>query len=248
MTGKSLTAVGVGAAVVMAAVATLAYLRGCDGKPKIRPDPSKINIEKSQNMQGNFYNNIINGDTVTIVNNIQKPPVQSTVKQQRTAKSSNIALNKPVVYMKFPLIDESFYYERYSVNLGNYPSNLTDGDLNTKAYPASRAFQYVIDLEGIYRIKKINLVWGDFGKCGKPIYITHWWLFSQNNLTGDKSMTGEDWTLVKSGQCPDGKQTLCELENAISARRFKVVAVSFDEKRQAFMNWIGMAEFEAYSA
>jgi hypothetical protein len=158
---------------------------------------------------------------------------------------TNVALSKPVTYLAKPITlggelwDAAGYYERYSINKGNYPSNLTDGNLNTVAYPASWFLDYIVDLAEVYEIEKINLVWGIYGKKDTPAYITAWRLSAQKELTGD-------WQTVEFRDYLNEEKTVLNFPSPISARRLRIYAESFDRDKNLLLNWIGIHELEAY--
>ncbi len=165
-------------------------------------------------------------------------------------KLIDVARGKPVVYLETPLVrdgkilNQRDNYERYSVNAGLYPSSLTDGNKNTKAYPASWFFDYIIDLEGIRHIGEIRLVWGMYGK--EPNYITEWRLYSQKAFSDDfEPAIEKQWALVEKGGVPGSEETLIKCD--ITARRFRIGAASIDHEKGVLLNWIGMMSFEAYA-
>jgi len=170
--------------------------------------------------------------------------------QDKEGDLVNVALNKPVIYLGnlIPIPLERYYYERYSVNTGNYARNLTDGNPETRAYPGHWAFDYVIDLQDVYDIKKVKLVWGSFGMRDKHTYITSWKLLYQENVTGNKELSSDDWNIVGEGDFPD--TTVTTLEQPISARRFRIIAMSvkIEGRKLKLLNWIGMHEFKAYAS
>ncbi len=161
----------------------------------------------------------------------------------------NIALGKPVVYLETQLVrdgkvlDQSYNYERYSVNAGLYPSRLTDGNESTNAYPASWFFDYIIDLGEVYKVREIRLVWGMYGR--EPNYITEWRLYSQESFGQEADPNIEkQWLLIESGGFPNAEVTV--IRRDVSARRFRIGAASIDQQRGILVNWIGMTAFEAY--
>ena len=162
----------------------------------------------------------------------------------------NIALGKPVIYLETQLIqngkmlDQRYNFERYSVNAGLYPALLTDGNRNTKAYPASWFFDYIIDLEQVHLIREFRLIWGMYGK--EPNYITEWRLYSQESFSQKVDPKIEkQWMLVEAGGFPKSEVTV--IRRNISGRRFRVGAASIDQKNGVLLNWIGMTAFEAYT-
>jgi hypothetical protein len=174
--------------------------------------------------------------------------IQKSAKQPSTEEKvipTNLALNKPVAYLPKRIIingkewDGDGYYERYSIDKANYPSNLTDGNPNTVAYPASWFLDYIVDLGEVYKIDKINLFWGNFGKRGSNIYITAWRLSSQKELT-------VDWELVESHDYLDEEKTSLNLAPPISARRLRIYAESIDRDKLTLLNWIGIYELQVY--
>jgi len=161
----------------------------------------------------------------------------------------NVALNKPVVSVQWPLTidgkpwDATYFNTRYSINMGLYPTNLTDGRAETLAYPASWVFDYIIDLQAVFEIHQVSLVWGEFGS--KPGYITSWKLFSQEESPTSWSQNLTDgWTPVASGDFPSSEMTI--IKKPLRAKRFRVVAMSLDTAKNILLNWIGMHEFIAY--
>jgi hypothetical protein len=161
----------------------------------------------------------------------------------------DVARGKPVVYLETPLLrdgkilNQRNNYERYSVNAGLYPSRLTDGNRDTKAYPASWFFDYIIDLEDTRHVKEIRLVWGMYGK--EPDYITEWRLYSQTAFSDDVEQDIEkQWVLIEKGGFPGSEETL--IKRHMSARRFRIGAASIDHQKGVLLNWIGMISFEAY--
>ena len=166
-------------------------------------------------------------------------------------QGNNVAKGKTVVALPaLVTADEKsarrsmYWYERYSVNLGTYPGNLTDGDRDTSAYPASWAFDYVVDLGQIYEIEGVNLVWRTFGEKGQYKYVTSWKLHSQEMLPGDKDLSDKDWKLVDSGGIPDRQVTPVPVNKKI--RRFRIRAESIDLENRKFGEWIGIFELEAF--
>lgn len=179
-------------------------------------------------------------------------PREAKPKLARDDNLVNVAVGKPVVYIGQQLLlegnklwDRDGYYERYSVNTGRYPSNLTDGNPQTMAYPAHWFFDYIVDMEKPYEIKVVNLVWGSFGKSDKHIYINSWQLFYQEELTGDKKLDAEHWKPLASGKIPDEIETAVLVDKKV--RRFRIRAQSIDEEKHSLYNWIGIHEFQAYA-
>ena len=182
------------------------------------------------------------------------------VERVEQSTNDNVAHNKPVILLSRPIFfgkrkdkndivytpwDRDGYFQHYSVDLGLYPSNLTDGDYSTQAYPASWYFDYVIDLEKQYELKKINIVWGNYGE--NSLYITSWKLYGQNQkefTKGKELKTDNEWALIKSGQFPNTGITT--ITKSISARRFRIIAESVNHKKGKLGEWIGLHEFEAY--
>ncbi|MEW6667095.1 MAG: hypothetical protein AB1512_17975 [Thermodesulfobacteriota bacterium] len=167
----------------------------------------------------------------------------------REHKLIDVARGKPVIYLETPLVQDGkilnqrHNYERYSVNAGSYPSRLTDGSRNTKVYPASWFFDYIIDLEDTLQVKEIRLVWGMYGK--EPDYITEWRLYSQTDFSDAVEPAFEkQWVLVEKGEVPGSEETL--IKRDITARRFRIGAASIDQEKGLLLNWIGMTAFEAY--
>lgn len=170
--------------------------------------------------------------------------------RNREPKLVDVALGKPVVYLETQLVrgakvlNQRRNYERYCVNAGSYPSRLTDGNRNTKAYPASWFFDYIIDLEHVCQVKEVRLVWGMYGK--EANYITEWRLYSQTDFRDNVEPDIEkQWVLIESGGVPDSEETL--IKRDINARRFRIGAASIDSKKLVLLNWIGMIAFEAYA-
>jgi len=166
--------------------------------------------------------------------------------------STNIALHKPVIYQskqiilrqengKAKLWDRDSFYEKYSINQGHYPSNLTDGNRATMAYPASWFFDYIIDLEEVYPIKKIVIYWGNFGVS--PKYITNWKIYTQTEL--ETVSQGNKWELLQEGNCPGSLETV--LNKNVNARRVRIMAESTNPEKGVLVNWIGVHELEIYS-
>lgn len=131
--------------------------------------------------------------------------------------------------------------------MGTYPSNLTDGDHDTKAYPADLAFDYIIDLKEIYKLSEIRLDWGGFSTTlGKNNYITAWELYGQDTVPTKGFPSIEDWKLIEKGGIP-GKRVIQVSEQRLKnpVRRLRIRARSENiDNRSA--NWIGINEIEAY--
>jgi len=170
--------------------------------------------------------------------------------RKREPKLIDVARGKPVVYLETQLVRNSKVlnqrrnYERYCVNAGSYPSRLTDGNRETKAYPASWFFDYIIDLEEIYQVKEVRLVWGMYGR--ETSYITEWHLYSQTDFSDTVEPDIEkQWVLIEAGDIPGSEETLIKCD--INARRFRIGAASIDHKNLVLLNWIGMVGFEAYA-
>lgn len=195
--------------------------------------------------------------------------VASEQQEEKGIKESglvNVALNKPVTLVGSEVLIGGKPYDHistniaYSINMGLYPSNLTDGKRNTMAYPASWVFDYVIDLMDVHEIKKVNLVWAKYGK--EKGYITEWKLYSQKKLqSGEKpspdSITKahtsnelpefrDNWEVVTCGKFPGSEVTTIDFKKSISVRRFRIAAVSINNGKSMFLNWIGIGQFEAY--
>lgn len=167
----------------------------------------------------------------------------------REHKLIDAALGKPVVYLETQLVrdgkvlNQRYNYERYCVNAGSYPSRLTDGKKNTKAYTASWFFDYIIDLERVCEVKEVRLVWGMYGK--EANYITEWRLYGQAEFSDTvKPDIEKQWVLIESGGAPNTEETL--IKRNINARRFRIGAASIDHQKGLLLNWIGMISFEAY--
>jgi hypothetical protein len=165
---------------------------------------------------------------------------------ETVAGLENVAKGKPVSYIPRQIITadrtmwaSDYYYSRYSVDEGKYPSNLTDGDRGTVAYPASWFFDYVIDLKDTCDIKKVSLVWGSYGS--NKDYITQWELLYQEGLSPES-----EWKTLASGGFPNAEETPLDFPEPKKVRRFRIRAQSLDTDRRVLINWIGMAEFEAY--
>ncbi|MFH1673794.1 MAG: hypothetical protein ABIF87_10290 [Pseudomonadota bacterium] len=181
----------------------------------------------------------------------------------------NIALNKPVAEIfldikrikgedqkKYPhvlqfdsrrLKSHVQFYEWYSVNSGAYPSNLTDGNHGTMACPGDFAFDYVVDLKGIYTLSEIMLEWGTFGvSVGQNNYVTRWELYGQESFSAENYPSMEDWELIKKGGIPGQRIThVAEQYLKKPVRRLRIRASSeAKDNRQA--NWIGIHEIKAY--
>lgn len=181
---------------------------------------------------------------------------QATEQKECEAAASglkNVAKNKPVSYVSRPIFltsgsewDRDHNHLRFSIDQGKYPSNLTDGNRDTLAYPASWFFDFVVDLLRPYDVEKINLVWGYFGK--EKDYITQWKLYAQERLPGkDRLYPESEWRIIGFGGFPDAEETPIPFPKKVRARRFRIVAESIDTKKNLLLNWIGMAEFEAYA-
>jgi hypothetical protein len=186
----------------------------------------------------------------------QEHPQMPTVVDHR-----NVALNKPVVEMflnikqadtmlqfdQSRLMSHVLYYERYSINLGDYPSNLTDGNHDTRAYPADFVFDYVVDLKGKYKLSKVRLDWGGFGSSqGENNYITGWELYGQQSFSAKNFPSMNDWVLITKGGIPGTRMTDVSdtfLKQPILRLRIKAWSEAKDNKRA---NWIGIHELEAY--
>ncbi len=196
-------------------------------------------------------------------------PMKETKHQEST--TTNVALDKPVagVYIDVKRADGSelgktkkrfalavdgrrlssfvMYHERYSINVGGYACNLTDGDLATSAYPAALAFDYIIDLKQKYQLTEIRLDWGDtFGSHSEiNNYITRWELYGQDSFSTKNYSTMEDWELITKGDMPGKKITIVSENLKKPVRRLRIRASSeAKDNRQA--NWIGIHEIEAY--
>jgi len=158
----------------------------------------------------------------------------------------NVALNVPVVHIGRDLIiakdgailesgdlwSRDAYNMVYSVDKGHYPSNLTDGREDTRAYPAHWYFDYIVDLGRVYEIQEIKLVWGEYAD---PKYVTNWNLYKQEAL-------GNNWNRAWSGGEPCSEHTL---EMDITAMRLRVSAESVRDGK--VLNWIGIYGLEAWA-
>jgi len=187
---------------------------------------------------------------------VEKKQSKQNVEQKLTPPKvdsilKNVAKGKPVIYIPKKIItsrgewDRDMYYEKYSANMGNYPSNLTDGNPATVAYPASWFFDYIIDLEELHAISKINLVWKNYGERKEEIYITSWKLLAQKEMPDNKVLDDNDWRIIDSRDHLDEKVTSLDFDPPILASRFRIYAESIDRKKQTLFNWIGIYEFEA---
>ncbi len=170
--------------------------------------------------------------------------------QKEVHNSGDVAFQKPVVYIPRQIIlkdsvewNRDYYFLRYSVNAGKYSANLTDGNRNTYAYPGSWFFDFVIDLTEPYVINSIDLIWGSFGK--EHNYITSWYLYSQKDFSsGWDPNFYSDWELIDSGGFPGSEVT--QVQKPVLVQRFRIVAESIDKDKNELLNWIGMAQFNAY--
>lgn len=176
---------------------------------------------------------------------------------ESTRALQNVAKAKPVSYLGKQLIlrkesegqqqlklwDRDKYYQWQCVNSEKYDYNLTDGEVETVAYPGSWYLDYIIDLKQIYMISKVVLVWGGYGEDRK--YITSWKLYGQKEFNNQKEPAESDWMPLKSGEFPNTAAASFELGTEV--RRFRLTAESIDPKSGNLMEWIGIFEFEAYT-
>jgi hypothetical protein len=180
-----------------------------------------------------------------------KEVIEGTKSLQNAAKGKPVSfLGRQLVFKKerngqerFELWDRDGKYQWHCVNSGKYDINLTDGNVDTVAYPGSWYLDYVIDLQQLYEINKVVIVWGGYGEDQE--YITSWKLYGQQEFSNQNPPSDSDWTLLKSGTCPNSAVTSRELNVAV--RRLRITAESVDPKDGSLMNWIGIFEFEAYS-
>lgn len=196
-------------------------------------------------------------------------PAENRAEQRQMHKAvdyHNLALNKPVVglfldvkkvksigkdillqFDQSRLKNTALFHEQYSINMGTYPSNLTDGDHDTRAYPADFAFDYIVDLKGIYKLSEIKLDWGNFGTpLEKNNYITTWELYGQDTIPTTGFPSIEDWKLIEKGEIPGMRITQVsqrQLKNPV--RRLRIRARS-EKINNRDANWIGIYEIEAY--
>ena len=115
----------------------------------------------------------------------------------------------------------------YSIGAGYQASNLTDGDLDTLAYPASTHIDYQIGLPGPVFLPVALITWGQFGT--NPAYVEHWQLLGRSSAVAS-------WTVLDSGRFPNSASTAAAVGSLVTDLR--LVADSH--------NWIGAYEVQLY--
>lgn len=115
----------------------------------------------------------------------------------------------------------------YSLGAGYQASNLTDGDLDTLAYPASIHIDYQIGMTAPVFLPAALITWRQFGT--NPTYVQHWQLLG-------RSSSVQPWTLLASGGFPNSPSTAAAVSTVVTDLR--LVADSH--------NWIGAYEAQLY--
>ncbi len=111
----------------------------------------------------------------------------------------------------------------------NFPaSNMTDGDLNTLAYPCFSSFSYTVDLGSLQTVTEINAVVKGYGHTDIYVYITSWQIEGYN---------GSSWTTLGSGGSPESDTITIFPSATISQIRISA---------QSTAHQIGIYELQAY--
>ena len=150
----------------------------------------------------------------------------SPASQARSLKlTTAIPTGKPLIrgVHALSLVSES---STYSLAPDYAAANLVDGDPDSLAYPGSSHIDYVIQLNGTYKVAGVSVDWGRFGT--DPRYVQSWQILGR---IGD-----QDWQQLAGGGYP-GQDTMDVALN-VTATELRLVASS--------SNWVGAYEVRAF--
>jgi hypothetical protein len=138
------------------------------------------------------------------------------------------------------------WYEIYSIANNFYPSNLTDGIIETEFNSGTWKFDVILDLRSDYLIHDIHLIWGNYG-LAKTSIISQWNLSYAKSITQPSQSKSEypifymglvKWEIATNGGYPNSKETY--VKGPFKARYLKIEAKSLPSSK------IGMNEVLVY--
>jgi hypothetical protein len=120
--------------------------------------------------------------------------------------------------------------QQYSIRQNYGAANLTDGNLNTLAYPANLSVDYVVGLNALSHVSGATIRWGYFGT--NPLYISSWSLYGRNGASNP-------WIVLTSGGFPAADSTFVPLDNYVTDVRITASSA---------FNWIGLYELSIHAS
>ena len=111
---------------------------------------------------------------------------------------------------------------------GALESTLTDGDLDSRTPQVAFSFDYTVELQEAYHVRKVKLYWNGFGT--NPAYIGGWELMA--GLADGTSIE------LAAGQCPRSEKSIVLVDQE--------EVVTLQVRGTSSKNWICMAELAAF--